>query len=937
MNKFKLLFPILCMALCYNVMPAQITNNEEQFPIDTAIRYGILPNGLTYYIMHNEEPRNRAEFHIAQKVGSILEEENQRGLAHFLEHMAFNGSEHFPGKTMLEYLQNNGMRFGYDINAYTGFDETVYRVSNVPTERETLLDSTLLVLYDWACGISLIDEEINKERGVIQEEWRSRNDATWRMYEAVVPKIFRGSRYANRMPIGTMDIVMNFKPDELRDYYHRWYRPDQQGIIIVGDFDADDMEQKVINLFSKIKMPENAPERKYFPVPDHKGIDYALYTDPEASMTLTYLFFQHPATPREAKNTRAYLRKNIINTLSTSMLYARFNEILHKPDAPFNYAVGQDDQFFIASTKDAYSLIAMAKEGKTLETFKILLTEAQRLKLHGFTQSELERAKADVKTMLENSYAERNNRKSQAIAEEIIRTFTQGGYLPGIEIETHEALKMLPTITADEVSEFIENVISQDNVSLIISGQEKDDIKYPTEEEINETFHSILSQNIPAYVDTEISRALVSDITTPGTIIDETYDDNLEITIWKLSNGATVYLKPTDFKNDEINMSAISIGGIWAYRGKACPEIRLMSDVIDNSTLGGFTRTELNKYMAGRQANIRFNLNSATENISGNCVKKDIETLLQLNYLMFTDVAKDTAAFDALKSRLISQISLYQNNPSYIFRDSVYSTLYNHNPLFRQITEKDVSELNYDKCLSLYGQRVANAGDYTFSFVGNFNTDSIRPLIEKYIASLPDNGTREKITYSISCTDGNISNYYNRSMLSPKTSVFGNFSGNMAYSVYNDMMFNILGDIMTIKYTKSLREEEGGTYGAGVSAYLSQFNNEWVISYQFSTNDAQRDKLIKIANEELADAVNNGVGETEFLQVKEAAIKQYEINLRNNSYWISAFNDKAIGKDSYTGFRNMLHNLSLNEFNKFIKQLDLTQNHITVVMTGVKE
>ena len=932
MYKLKYYFTLLLAALCCTAAYAAA---DEQFPIDTAIRHGVLPNGLTYYVMHNEEPKNRAEFHIAQKVGSILEEENQRGLAHFLEHMAFNGTKHFPGKTMLEYLQNNGMRFGADINAYTGFDETVYRVSNVPTDNEALLDSTLLILYDWACGISLDGEEIDKERGVIQEEWRSRNDATWRMYEAVVPAIFHDSRYADRMPIGTMDVVMNFKHDELRDYYHRWYRPDQQGIIVVGDFDADAMEKKVIDLFGQIKMPENAPERTYFPVPDHKGIDYAMHADPEASMTLIYLFFQHPQVPRNDRNTRAYLRRDIVNILSTTMLYARFNELAQNPEAPFSYAVGQDAQFFISATKDAYTLIAMAKEGKNIEAFQALLTEAQRLNLHGFTAGELERAKADVKAALEKNYAERDNRKSQALAESIINTFTKGGYMPGIEIETQEALQMLPTITVDEVSKFIEDAISEDNVSLIISGPQKEGISYPSKEEITATFDAVLSQDIPAYVDETLSQPLISSLAPAGKIVKESRDEALGVTTWTLSNGATVRLMPTDFKNDEINMSAVSIGGLWSYGGQSSPEIKLMSDVIGASALGNFTQTDLDKYLAGKYVSLGFSLNSETENISGNCVKKDLETMLQINYEMFTDVNKDQQAFDALKSRLKSQISLMKNNPSYIFRDSIYATLYAHNPLLKSITTDDLEALDYDKCLALYRQRMADAGDFTFSFVGSFDIDSIRPLVEKYIASLPDNGNREKISYTIECTDGNVANYFDRAMMSPKTSVYANFTGDMPYSVENDLMINMLGDIMRIRYTESLREEEGGTYGAGVDAHLSMFNGEWTISYQFATNAQQRDKLIEIADKELANVINNGASEADFNKVKEAAIKQHENNLRTNGYWMSVLNDLALGKDSYTGFEEKLRNLSLDEFNAFIKQLDITTNHATVVMTGV--
>lgn len=937
MKIIRLILSIVLLAVGISTSAAAGKTLDEQFPLDSAVCYGVLPNGLTYYILHNEEPKNRAEFHIAQKVGSILEEENQRGLAHFLEHMAFNGTEHFPGKSMLEYLQDNGMRFGSDINAYTGFDETVYRVSNVPTQRESLLDSTLLVLYDWACGISLDAEEIDKERGVIREEWRSRGNATQRMYDAVLPVIFHDSRYADRMPIGTMEVVMNFKPEELRDYYHRWYRPDQQGLIIVGDFDADRMEQKVIEMFGKIKMPENAPERVYFQVPDHKGIDYASYADPEASMTLVYLFFQHEATPFSQKNTRGYLKKELTGMLSSVMLASRFAELAQKPDAPFNYAVGQDGQFFITPTKDAYMLIASAKDGMTMETFKTILTEAQRLNLHGFTAGELERAKADVRLQIEHTYAERNKLRSNSLAESLITHFTQGGYWPGIEIETHESLELLPEITLDDVSEFVENAISEDNVSLIISGQEKEGVTYPTKEEIEKAFNEVLSSSVDAYVDNTPDEPLIPNEPVAGSIVEEAYDDELGITVWKLSNGATVYLKPTDFKNNEINMNAVSIGGEWAYGGESSPELKLLNDVIDNSTVGSFTRTDLGKRLAGKGVNVDFNLYSATEAMTGICVKKDIETMFQLNYLMFTEVNKDEQAVDALCSRLSSQLALRDKNPSYIFRDSVMATLYSHNPLYEYVTEEDLREFNYDKCLALYRERMANAGDFTFSFVGNFDVDSLRPLVEKYVASLPDNGKREKVSYTVSCVDGILDNRFKLPMLTPKTIVFSNFSGQNEYSVHDALMFNLLSNVMDIVYTATIREEEGGTYGVGVNGDLSQFTDEWSFTFQFSTNAEQMESLLQRANYELQNVITNGAEEAEFNKVKLAAIKQYENSVRTNGYWLSVLNDKALGVDSYAGFREMLENVMLEEFNAFIKKLDFTKNRVTVVMEGVEK
>ena len=937
MKIIRLILSIVLLAVGISTSAAAGKTLDEQFPLDSAVRYGVLPNGLTYYILHNEEPKNRAEFHIAQKVGSILEEENQRGLAHFLEHMAFNGTEHFPGKSMLEYLQDNGMRFGSDINAYTGFDETVYRVSNVPTQRESLLDSTLLVLYDWACGISLDAEEIDKERGVIREEWRSRGNATQRMYDAVLPIIFHDSRYADRMPIGTMEVVMNFKPEELRDYYHRWYRPDQQGLIIVGDFDADRVEQKVIEMFGKIKMPENAPERVYFQVPDHKGIDYASYADPEASMTLVYLFFQHEATPFSQKNTRGYLKKELTGMLSSVMLASRFAELAQKPDAPFNYAVGQDGQFFITPTKDAYMLIASAKDGMTMETFKTILTEAQRLNLHGFTAGELERAKADVRLQIEHTYAERNKLRSNSLAESLITHFTQGGYWPGIEIETHESLELLPEITLEDVSEFVENAISEDNVSLIISGQEKEGVTYPTKEEIEKAFNEVLSSSVDAYVDNTPDEPLIPNEPVAGSIVEEAYDDELGITVWKLSNGATVYLKPTDFKNNEINMNAVSIGGEWAYGGETSPELKLLNDVIDNSTVGSFTRTDLGKRLAGKGVNVDFNLYSATEAMTGICVKKDIETMFQLNYLMFTEVNKDEQAVDALCSRLSSQLALRDKNPSYIFRDSVMATLYSHNPLYEYVTEEDLREFNYDKCLALYRERMANAGDFTFSFVGNFDVDSLRPLVEKYVASLPDNGKREKVSYTVSCVDGILDNRFKLPMLTPKTIVLSNFSGQNEYSVHDALMFNLLSNVMDIVYTATIREEEGGTYGVGVNGDLSQFTDEWSFTFQFSTNAEQMESLLQRANDELQNVITNGAEEAEFNKVKLAAIKQYENSVRTNGYWLSVLNDKALGVDSYAGFREMLENVTLEEFNAFIKKLDFTKNRVTVVMEGVEK
>ncbi|MGN1246278.1 MAG: M16 family metallopeptidase [Muribaculaceae bacterium] len=936
MRKFSFIFSLLMAFIM--ALPALAQDPEammmQPLPIDQNVRYGVLPNGLTYYIRHNEEPKNRAEFHIAQKVGSILEEDNQQGLAHFLEHMAFNGLQHYPGKAMLEYFQSIGLTFGGDINAYTGFDRTVYRLSNVPTEREAVLDSALLVLHDWSCAITLDEKEIDAERGVIHEEWRTRGDATQRLYESVLPIIFKGSKYANRLPIGTMDVVMNFKPQELRDYYHRWYRPDQQGIIVIGDFDAEKMEQKVKDLFSPIKMPKNPAKREYFPVPDHKGIDYALYTDPESSNSLIYLFFQHEVFPREQKNTLAYVLTKLVSDLSNTMFNSRLSEKVQDPESPMAYGYNYDGNFFIAQTKDAFTFIGVAKEGKTLDTYKTLLTEAQRVNLHGFTQSELDRAKAEIKQQYETMFNERDKRKNIKYAEEYIDHFTDGGYIPGIEMEYQLVQAILPQLDLATVNSFAKEAISDDNVSLIIYGPKKEGVVYPTKEEIESNFKTIFSSQVEAYEDNVSNEPLLANEPKAGKIVKESTDAATGITTMQLSNGATVLLKPTDFKNDEIQMSAMSYGGYSIYNGKCNPDIMFFEDVVSCSALGSYTTTALEKYLAGKKASINFSMNDAFENISGSSSVKDFETMLQMNYLLFTDVRKDEKTFEAQRSSLISSLKMMMNNPRFVFSDSINSTVYMHNPMKMNPRVEDVEAINYDNCLKLYRERVANAGDYTFCFVGKFDLATIRPMIEKYIASLPDNGVRDKYGYKVPKAKGEILNKFTLPMENPKVSVRYNLSGDIDFSMKTRAMFNFLSEVMDIVYTRTIREEEGGTYSVGTSAGCSYLDKSYTFIFQFDTNVEKSQQLIDRAIKELKNVVENGADAADFQKVKEAALKQYQDRLRENNYWMSVLTNKSLGLDSHTEMANILNNVTLADFNAFVKKNVKFQNAATIMMVG---
>ena len=482
----------------------------QPLPIDSMVRYGVLDNGLTYYVRHNETPKQRVEFHIAQKVGSVLEEENQRGLAHFLEHMAFNGLEHFPGKTMLNYLEENGIQFGSDINAYTGFDQTVYRISNVPSDRSGLVDSCLLILHDWACAIALEDKEIDEERGVIQEEWRTRADANWRQWESTVPVMFEGSQYANRMPIGTMDVVMNFPYKTLRDYYHKWYRPDQQGIIVIGDIDAEKIENQIKTLFGSIKMPENAAERIYYPVPDNKEPIVAIYQDKEAPNAMASIYFKHEPMPREIKATQIGAIYGYLQAVAQTMLNNRLTEIAMQPEAPFVGAYAYDSNFFIAQTKDAFTLLAVGKEDAVLDAMKGVLREAERVNRFGFTSSEYERAKAELLSRYENMYNERNNAKNISYAEEYINHFLEGGYIPGIEFEYNMLKEISPLIPLAQVNQYIQELIGEENIVITITGPEKEGLVFPTKEEVIAAFNSVSHEDLEAYEDNVSDERMVS-------------------------------------------------------------------------------------------------------------------------------------------------------------------------------------------------------------------------------------------------------------------------------------------------------------------------------------------------------------------------------------------------------------------------------------------
>lgn len=927
----------LVLAVVILGFTSAIAQQLAPLPIDPNVRYGKLENGLTYYVRHNEHPKNRAEFYIAQKVGSILEEENQRGLAHFLEHMAFNGTKNFPGKSMLNYLETIGVKFGTNVNAYTGFDETVYNLSNVPVTRESIVDSCLLILHDWSCAIALEDKEIDEERGVIREEWRTRTDANMRMWDILVPTMFAGSQYANRMPIGTMDVVMNFPYQTLRDYYHKWYRPDQQGIIVVGDIDAEKVEAKIKELFGKIKMPENAAERIYYTVPDNKEPIITVGKDKEATSTSIMVFYKHDPMPKELKSTVAGIAESYLKGISSMMLSSRLSEMAEKPNAPFLGAYAYDDNFFVSKTKEAFTAVASSKEGGSREALEALLREIERVNKFGFTLSEYERAKADLLSYIERLYKEKDKEKNGSYVKEYVSHFTDGGAIPGIEIEYSLYKQIAESMTLDQVNDYIKNLIGEENIVITITGPDKEGVSYPTSEEIITLQKNINKENLAPYEDKVSNEPLLSQLPVPGKISKESFDKKFGTTVWLLSNGAKVVLKPTDFKNDQIVMSAVSKGGKSLYDNDEIIDLSVFDAVVGLSKTGQFTNIDLQKILAGKQVSTSIGLGEYSESIAGTSTPKDLETMMQLLYLDFTNLNKDDDAFLSWQQRTKAALKNMSANPKVAFNDSLSIAIWNNNPRIKNLKEDDIDKINYDRVLAIWKERFGDASDFTFTFVGNINIDSIRPLVEQYIASLPSTYSKEIAGKPrLKLRKGTYINDFEREMETPKSTVYCLYSGDHKYKYEDFIKLYIFDQIMDIVYTNTIREEEGGTYGVATQSSISRERNDWMFLFGFDTNPEMQEKLQQRAVDELMKVVKEGPSAENLNKVKEYMLKKNTEDMRENTYWLGKLNTYNLyGVDEMHPTTEIIKKQTPESIKKLVKKMFDSKNYIQVSMKGI--
>ena len=908
-------------------------------PVDPDVRIGKLDNGLTYYIRHNNWPEQRAEFYIAQKVGSIQEDDTQRGLAHFLEHMAFNGSKHFKGNELLRWCESIGVKFGNDLNAYTSIDQTVYRVCNVPTKRATALDSCLLILKDWSNGLALEPEEIDKERDVVHNEWRLGEGPSQRMLQRALPKTYPGSKYGERLPIGLMSVIDSFKPQTLRAYYQKWYRPDNQAIIVVGDVDVNHMEDKIKELFAGIKVDPNAPKVVPEAVPDNKEAIYVYEKDKEMQMANVWVMMKHEATKPEEKASMAYLVQDYAVSVISQMINQRLSEMTQDAACPFFQGFADDANYLLSRTKDCFELIGIPKEGKEMETLQVLYREAKRAREFGFTATEYERAKADYLSNLEKQYTNRDKRKNDEFGNAYRDHYLDNEPIPPLDVLYQTMQQIVPNIPVQAINQMLPELISptDSNLVVMIMAQDKEGKVHPTEKDMIAAVAAARAEKLEAYVDNVKDEPLL-DVATikKGKITKETENKTFDYKELTLSNGATVILKKTDFKDDEVQMQAFAKGGKSLYGEADYTNLKVFDTAIGMSGLGNFSSTELQKALAGKNVNADLSLANTRQYLTAHSTPKDIETMFQMSYLYFTNVKKDDKQFQNLMTQLDMALKNKSLSPDAVFSDSVAATTYGHNPRFNNIDVKDLKDINYDRILEIAKERFQNAAQFTFVISGNFDEQTIRPLIEQYIASLPATKAKpEQFKEVITFAKGEVVNQFKVKTESPKATAREMWYAEMPYTLDNIVKLDAVGQVLSMIYLKTIREDESAAYSCGAAGHFNTGTNQpkALLQAYCPMNPDKSELAVRLLHEGIQNMAKQ-VDADQLQKVKDYMLKQADIDAKQNSYWINTITTfKEYGLDVNTDYKKTVEALTVDNVRDFLNELLKSGNHVEVIMT----
>lgn len=912
-----------------------------QFPMDQAVRYGKLENGLTYYIRHNELPEHQVDFYIAQKVGSALEEESQRGLAHFLEHMAFNGTKNFPGKAMLNYLEKNGVKFGVNVNAQTDFDRTTYMITNVPTTEDHphIVDSVLLMIHDWSGCLSLEDEEIDNERGVIHEEWRSTSSAQLRMLEhQVLPKLFPNTPYPVRLPIGIMEVVDSFKYDELRNYYKKWYRPDLQGVIIVGDVDVDYVESQIKELWKDIVTPADAAVREYAQIADHEGVLAAVGKDKEFPQNIIEFGFKTDKMPVEMRNTQLGLIQDLVENVIANVFSLRISEaVMTGKTTMLGGGVGFGD-YIVSHEKEATLFSVAFKENDWKQALDDMIDMVNTLVTYGITQAELDRVKADIISSYENSYNERDKRKNGQFIGSMLSHFYDGEGLLDIEMEFQLVQQMLNALPLEVYNQTLQQVVTPNNRVIFTMAQEKDGASLPTEEELIAALNEGLAREAKPFEENAVAANLMTSLPKAGTIV-KTEDTDFGFKVWTLSNGAKIVWKQTDFKKDQILVDGISKRGSFNLSGLSRVEQSNLSTALSIGGMSEFSAIDLNKVLAGKNVSVNRSVDRNSTVISGNSTPKDFRTLMELIYLSMTQPRMDSEVFDSWFKRSVASMKTQEGTPDKIQSDSLTKVMYQGQPELYPMTVAEFESIDYknmfDKAASLY----TNAADFTFYMIGNIDEDSLKVMAEQYIAALPaaKKPSAYKKDYQMP-SKGSREMRFDLPMAQPMTTVYNFYNiYDQKLSLKDQIALDIFGQIAQMTFTETIREREGGVYSPGAGSGSNPRTGMMQFLYMFVTG---ADKLAHI--EEVADIearkLGDEIGEEYFQKARDYIVKNHQQNLMENSYWLGSIEEKMqYGNDNLTGFEQVLQSLTPADVQAVAKMFFDTAYRVQFISNGVEQ
>ena len=910
----------------------------QPIPADKEVRTGRLDNGLTYYIRHNEKPKGQADFYILHNVGAIQEEDDQQGLAHFLEHMAFNGTKNLPGKQLIEYLETVGVKFGYNLNAGTSWDQTVYNISDVPTSRQGIIDSAMLILHDWSHFIALRPEEIDSERGVIMEELRTRDGASWRSTMKLLQALGKGTRYEHRNLIGYLDGLKSFEHDALERFYKKWYRPDYQAIVIVGDLDAEATEARLKSLMADIPAPAaDAAQKEVIVVPDNEEPIVSIYTDPEMQGSRVQLFIKRPAMPTQMNDKVAWEVVNVIESFLTTMENARLQEIAMQPDAPFLGAgMGSGDVIGIIPTLNATAFTAMTQDGKLAEGFEALYTEMEKIRRHGFTQSEFERAQENLMRQVERTYANRNDRTNEQFVNIYLENYRKNEPMPDAETEWKLDSMLIKMLNVETVNAFAKETIQPTNQVIVITAPEKEGIANPTEEEILAIREKVTASEIEAYEDDVVKEPLIPEGTQlKGSPVKKTVENKeYGATVWTLANGTQIVVKPTKFKADEVRMNAQSKGGLSIlpdaeyYMGEMMPAVSSMSGV------GKFSATELRKQLSGKSATVQPSVGEYASAVNASCSPKDIETMLQLVYLNFTQPRFDRNDYDNLMKMLRTQLENAKSNPDFQMQEKVIDVLYGHNPRRQVISTELLDEFSFEALPAIYKKLYPDGNSFRFTFVGNIDPETLKPLVEKYIGSIP--ASKKPMTFADDKAypvKGEVTEDFSTPMQQPKVSVNYTFTGDMDYSLENKAALSFLTQALNSRYLVSIREEKGGTYGVQVYGSTDWIPREtYTMTIAFDTN-AEMAELCEIILKELRTIAEEGPLTEDIEKHREFMLKNWKNSLDENGPWMQYLQAKyGSGLDYLAGQEQAIRSLTNADVQALAKKILDDGNMVKVVM-----